>query len=77
MISDFTEIYGRKNDLGASPEMMLSQKISMRPEVYRNTVDTPFRPNALDTGILCREDRPEYGAAYRQMTANIRAAKKD
>jgi 2-oxoglutarate ferredoxin oxidoreductase subunit beta len=73
VISDCTEIYGRKNDLGASPEMMLSQKASMRPDVYRNTVDVPFRPNALETGILTQKDRPEYGTAYREMTAGLRA----
>ncbi len=73
VISDCTEIYGRKNDLGASPEMMLSQKASMRPDVYRNTVDVPFRPNALETGILTQKDRPEYGTAYREMTTGLRA----
>lgn len=73
VISDCTEIYGRKNDLGASPEMMLSQKAGMRPEAYRNTVDVPFRPNALETGILTQKDRPEYGTAYREMTAGLRA----
>ncbi len=73
VISDCTEIYGRKNDLGASPEMMLSQKASMRPDAYRNTVDVPFRPNALETGILTQKERPEYGTAYREMTAGLRA----
>ncbi len=76
VISDCTEIYGRKNDLGASPEMMLSQKATMRPEAYRNTVDVPFRPNALETGVLSETDRPEYGKAYREMTAALRARTK-
>lgn len=73
VISDCTEIYGRKNDLGNSPEMILSQKAGMRPEAYRNTVDEPFRPNALKTGILTRTTRPEYGAAYRKMVARLQA----
>ena len=73
VISDCTEIYGRKNDLGQSPEMMLSQKANMRPEAYRNSVDVPFRPNALECGILSRNDRPEYGAAYRRMADAVRA----
>lgn len=73
VISDCTEIYGRKNDLGMSPEMMLSQKSSMRPDAYRNTVDVPFRPNALECGVLTQKDRPEYGNAYRDMTAKLRA----
>ena len=72
VISDCTEIYGRKNDLGNSPEMILSQKAQMRPEAYRNTVDVPFRPNALKTGILTRTERPEYGSAYRERTAALR-----
>lgn len=77
VISDCTEIYGRKNDLGASPEMMMSQKSSMRPFAYRNTVDVPFRPNALKTGVLTKQERPEYGRAYREMTAGLRAKKGD
>ncbi|MDU8927231.1 thiamine pyrophosphate-dependent enzyme [Alisedimentitalea sp. MJ-SS2] len=73
VISDCTEIYGRKNDLGASPEMMMSQKSPMRPFAYRNTVDVPFRPNAMETGVLTRVERPEYGAAYRAKVAAIQA----
>lgn len=73
VISDCTEIYGRKNDLGISPEMILSQKASMRPEAYRNTVDVPFKPNALKTGVLTHVERPEYGTSYRAMTAGLRA----
>jgi len=32
-------------------------------------VDMPFRPNSLPTGILTKNDRPEYGAAYRRAAA--------
>jgi 2-oxoglutarate ferredoxin oxidoreductase subunit beta len=63
VISDCTEIYGRKNDLGNSAEMVLSQKAAARPDVYTNSVDRPFRPNQLRTGVLARKDRPEYAAA--------------
>lgn len=72
VISDCTEIYGRKNDLGNSPEMILSQKSQMRPDAYRNTVDVPFRPNALTCGVITKTNRPEYGKAYREMTARLR-----
>ncbi|MBK1636421.1 2-oxoacid:ferredoxin oxidoreductase subunit beta [Rhodovulum adriaticum] len=72
VLSDCTEIYGRKNDLGASPEMMLAKKSAMRPFAYRNTVDVPFRANHLKTGVIARNERPEYGAAYRAMTAALR-----
>ena len=67
VISDCTEIYGRKNDLGSSAEMILSQKSAMRPETFENNIiDRPFRPNALPTGVLAHDEtRPEYGAAYR------------
>lgn len=65
MISDCTEIFGRKNDLGSSPEIILRQKGSMRPDTYGNVVDQPFRARAVRTGVLSRSDRPEYGAAYR------------
>ena len=66
VISDCTEIYGRKNDLGNSAEMVLSQKAAARPDVYTNSVDRPFRPNQLRTGVLARKDRPEYAAARQQ-----------
>ena len=69
VVSDCTEIYGRKNDLGESPEMMLSQKASTRSEVYRSTVEQPFRPHAFETGILARNDRPEYAESYRRHIA--------
>lgn len=69
VLSDCTEIYGRKNDLGSSPEMILRQKSAIRPEAYADTVDRPFRPSTLPTGILSRNDRPEYGAALRRAAA--------
>ena len=69
VLSDCTEIYGRKNDLGSSPEMILSQRSGVRPESYGNTVDLPFRPNALKTGVLARNERPEYAQAYRDHLA--------
>jgi 2-oxoglutarate ferredoxin oxidoreductase subunit beta len=65
IISDCTEIYGRKNELGSSPEMILSQRSGVRPESYGNSVDIPFRPNTLRTGVLAQTDRPEYAEAYR------------
>ncbi|MDH3377993.1 MAG: thiamine pyrophosphate-dependent enzyme [Gammaproteobacteria bacterium] len=74
VISDCTEIYGRKNELGESPEMMLSQKASTRSDVYGNSVDQPFRPNAFETGVLTRNDRPEYADAYKQHMGRIMAA---
>ena len=74
VISDCTEIYGRKNDLGNSPEMILSQKKSMRPDSYGSVVDRPFRPNALPTGVLARSERPEYGATWRAFVASKQRA---
>ena len=66
VISDCTEIYGRKNDLGNSPEMILKQRSSIRPESYGNAVAQPFRPGDWKTGILAQAERPEYGDSYRQ-----------
>ena len=71
IISDCTEIYGRKNDLGESAEMILSQKADMRPEAYHNTADQPFRPNSMETGVLVRLERPEYGETYRRHAAGL------
>lgn len=65
VLADCTEIFGRKNELGSSPEMILRQKSELRPSAYRDSVDTPFRPSTLRTGVLQRNDRPEYGTAYR------------
>jgi len=75
-ISYCTEIYGRKNDLGESPEMILSQKSEMRPQAHGDAVDEPFRPNRLRAGILVQRERPEYGRVYRQRAALAGAEKK-
>ncbi len=71
VISDCTEIYGRKNDLGSSAEMVLSQKSAIRPETHGNRVDQPFRPGSWQTGVLARNDRPEYYATYQEHCRNI------
>jgi 2-oxoglutarate ferredoxin oxidoreductase subunit beta len=65
VISSCTEIYGRKNDLGSSPEMVLSQKSDIRPGSYGGRVDVPFRPGSWETGVLARNDRQEYAEGYR------------
>ncbi|MBK5958840.1 2-oxoacid:ferredoxin oxidoreductase subunit beta [Rhodoplanes elegans] len=72
VMSDCTEIYGRKNDLGEAPEMILSQKADMRPEAHRDAPDQPFRPNALPTGVFVERDLPEYGARLRAHAAALR-----
>jgi 2-oxoglutarate ferredoxin oxidoreductase subunit beta len=54
--------------------MMLRQKSELRPSAYRDTVDTPFRSSDLPTGVLSRNQRPEYGSAYRQAAAAIKAS---
>jgi 2-oxoglutarate/2-oxoacid ferredoxin oxidoreductase subunit beta len=77
VLSDCTEVFGRKNNLGESPEMILSQKSIMRPSSYGsangNIVDEPFRPTTLPTGVLSRSDRAEYGDTYRNHAEEIRA----
>jgi len=72
VLSDCTEIFGRKNELGSSSEMILRQKSEIRPSAYRDTVDTPFRSTELDTGVLSTNQRPEYGAAYRAACARAK-----
>lgn len=74
VLTDCTEIFGRKNDLGSSPEMILRQKSEIRPDAYRDTVDTPFRASDLATGLLSKNSRPEYGDAYRRAAARAKAA---
>jgi 2-oxoglutarate ferredoxin oxidoreductase subunit beta len=74
VMSDCTEIFGRKNELGSSAEMVLRQKSDIRPGAYRDTVDTPFRPSTLPTGVLAKNERREYGAAYREAAARGKAA---
>ncbi|RAI43388.1 thiamine pyrophosphate-dependent enzyme [Rhodoplanes roseus] len=72
VMSDCTEVYGRKNDLGEAPEMILSQKADMRPEQHNDAPNQPFRPNALPTGVFVERDLPEYGARLRAHAAMIR-----
>ena len=67
--SDCTEINGRKNDLGESPEMLFSQKDEMRPAGPHE--DEPFRPHRLRAGILVERERPEYGETYRERAAAL------
>ncbi|MBI2959218.1 MAG: 2-oxoacid:ferredoxin oxidoreductase subunit beta [Betaproteobacteria bacterium] len=74
VLSDCTEIFGRKNELGSSAEMIMRQTSDLRPSAYRDTVEAPFRPNELATGVLARNDRPEYGTAYRNAARAIKAA---
>lgn len=76
IMSDCTEIFGRKNQLGESAEMILSQKSSTRPDSYGTTVDEPFRPNALKTGVLVKGVRPEY-RDMNQSTQPVQPAQKD
>ena len=68
-MSDCTEIYGRKNDLGESAEMLFSQKDEMRPDAPGE----PFRPHRIRAGVLVDRDRPEYGETYRERAARLRA----
>ncbi|MCP4332114.1 MAG: 2-oxoacid:ferredoxin oxidoreductase subunit beta [Gammaproteobacteria bacterium] len=74
VMSDCTEVFGRKNDLGSSAEMVLTQKASVRPDFLENAVDQPFRPHQIKTGILASNDRPEYAESYRN---HIDAMKRD
>ena len=70
VISDCTEIYGRKNDLGESAEMVLSQKADFRSASYGMIADEVFQPRNVKTGVLYKDDRPEYAQAYRQKIAS-------
>ncbi|MCP3853720.1 MAG: 2-oxoacid:ferredoxin oxidoreductase subunit beta [Actinomycetia bacterium] len=70
VLSDCTEIYGRKNDLGDSAEMVLSQKADIRPSSYGPSDDLPFQPTPLRTGVLSRSERREYRAVYDERTAD-------
>ena len=74
VISDCTEIYGRKNELGSSPEMVLSQRSGVRPEPMGNVIDMPFRASTLRTGILEQNSRPEYAENYRNHLQRIQSA---
>jgi 2-oxoglutarate ferredoxin oxidoreductase subunit beta len=73
VISDCTEVFGRRNDLGSSPEMILRQKAAMKPQGYGNVADQPLRANVVRTGVLSRNDRPEYGDTYRAATLALGA----
>jgi len=66
IISDCTEIYGRKNELGNPAEMILSQKGAIKPQSHGGGVDVPFRASPFRTGVLARSERAEYGEIYRR-----------
>jgi 2-oxoglutarate ferredoxin oxidoreductase subunit beta len=66
IITDCTEIYGRKNELGNPAEMILSQKGAIKPQSYGEGVDVPFRASPFRTGVLARNERAEYGETYRR-----------
>ncbi len=72
VISDCTEIFGRKNALGSSPEMVLKQKKVMIPAHTDNRVPEPFKPHPFETGIFVRQQRPEYGEVYEALKARVR-----
>ncbi len=65
VLSDCTEIYGRKNDLGESAEMVLRQKSAYRSEDYGMKPGANFQPGTIKTGVLHRSDRAEYGDTLR------------
>ncbi len=66
VMSDCTEVFGRKNDLGSSAEMVLTQKASVRPDFLVDSVDQPFRPHSMKTGVLAKNDRAEYAESWRR-----------
>ncbi len=72
VISDCTEIFGRKNALGNAPEMVLRQKAGMRPEGWGNRVDRPFRPHPFAVGVFVRKERPEYRELWEQTVRRSR-----
>jgi len=72
VMSDCTEVFGRKNDLGNSAEMVLTQKASTRPDYLEDAVDQPFRPHVIKTGVLACNDRPEYAESYRRYVENMK-----
>ena len=72
-LSDCVEIYGRKNDLGESPEMLLNQKSAMRPAKPGAADGESFHPHRLREGILVERERPEYGEVCRARSARAAA----
>jgi 2-oxoglutarate ferredoxin oxidoreductase subunit beta len=72
VLSDCTEIFGRKNALGNSAEMVLKQKHVMIPEHKGNRVADPFRPNPFPSGVFVDTQRAEYGELYEQVRKRAR-----
>ena len=77
VMSDCTEVFGRKNELGNSAEMVLTQKSAARPDYIVDAVDQPFRPHHIKTGVLAKNDRPEYYASWRRCVESMKKAKAD
>ena len=72
VLSDCTEVFGRKNAMGSSPEMVLKQKNAMRPEHTDNRVPEPFRPHSFPTGVFVDRQRPEYGELCDALKARVK-----
>lgn len=77
VMSDCTEVFGRKNELGNSAEMVLTQKAAARPDYLVDAVDQPFRPHQIKTGVLASNERPEYYAAWRRCVDAMNREKAD
>jgi len=59
VVSTCTEFAGRRDAQGRPSELLLGQSRGFRPDAYHNTVEQPFRPNALPVGVLARRAGPE------------------
>ncbi len=77
VMSDCTEVFGRKNELGSSAEMVLTQKASVRPDYLEDAVGQPFRPHQMKTGVLAKTDRPEYLESYLRHVESVKRDRKN
>ena len=75
VMSDCTEVFGRKNELGNSAEMVLTQKASVRPDFQVDAVEQPFHPHQMKTGVLAKNDRPEYAESWRRYVETMKQGK--
>lgn len=74
VLTDCTEIYGRRNRLGGPTEMLLKQKEITVSAAKAEKMSPEELEDKLITGVLTDVDKPEYCEAYQNIIDKVQAA---
>ncbi len=73
VITDCTEIYGRRNRLGGPTEMLLRQKEVTVSKAKAESMSPEELEDKLITGVLVEVDKPEYCESYEKIIKKAQA----